>query len=154
MRIRNAAVLSIATLLVWAVLLTGIQAQNNKFQDDALVRIGTRVEDFLGEVGIDNADAALETLLTRSPLLKDSKKVSQLKDSIRREMQKYGAYMGVEQLKLEKVGRSIVRCVYLYHCQDFPVAWNFTFYRSEEEGEWALISLQFNVDYDKLPATL
>lgn len=153
MNVRKFAVLLIVFLLTWAMLYRGSQAQlnNNKLQEETLIRIGTRVEDFLSDVARDNVDDALDTLLARSPLLKDAKKVSQLKESVRREMPKYGVFMGVEQLKLERVGRSIVRCVYVYHCLDYPVAWNLTFYRSEEEGDWNLISLQFNVDYEKLP---
>lgn len=123
--------------------------------DEVLQRTGTRVEDFLRDVGRDEVDSGIETLLAGSPLLKpDSKRVHQLRETIRREIRKYGTFLGrVESLKLERVGRYMVRCVYLYHCQDYPVAWHFTFYKPEESGEWVVISLKFNVDYEKLPAT-
>lgn len=124
-------------------------------QDEALQRTGSRVEDFLRDVGRDEIDSAMETLLAGSPLLKpDSKRVHQLRETIRREIRKYGTFLGrVESLKLERVGRYMIRCVYLYHCQEYPVAWYFTFYKPEEGGEWVVISLKFNVEYEKLPAT-
>ena len=104
-------------------------------QDDVLQRTGSRVEDFLRDVGRDEIDTGIETLLSGSPLLKpDSKRVHQLRETIRRETRKYGTFLGrVESLKLERVGRYMVRCVYLY--------------------QWVVISLKFNVDYEKIPAT-
>ena len=154
MKMRSLIILSIAVALCWVFSSRGSQAQLNNaaLQDETLARVGGRVEDFLREIARDNVDEGIDDLLVRSPLLKDGKRVSQLKESIRREMQKYGVFMGVESLKLERVGRSIIRCVYLYHCQEFPVVWQATFYRAEEEGDWMLISLKFNVEYEKLPA--
>ena len=152
--VRNASLAAMVFVICWTFVHRATQAQisNTKLQDEALSRIAIRIDDFLGEIANDDIDTAIDSLLVRSPLQKDTKKVSLLKDGIRREIPKYGAYMGLEQLRLERVGRSLVRGVYLYQCLDYPVIWNFTFYRSEDEGGWRLISLQFSVDYGKLAA--
>lgn len=155
MKTRHLALLILAVGICWGILSRGSQAQLTlpKVQDETLVRIGLRVNDFLNDVSNDNLDEGLEKLLARSPLLKDSQRVAKLKESVQRATQKNGNFTRVEPLKLEKVGRSLVRCIYLYHAEDYPVAWSFVFYRSEDDGEWNVISTQFNVDYDKLPAT-
>lgn len=155
MKTRHVALLLLTGGICWSVMSRGGQAQLTlpKVQDETLVRIGLRVNDFLNDVSNDNLDEGLDKLLARGPLSKEQQRVSKLKESVQRLLQKNGNFTRVEPLKLEKVGRSLVRCIYLYHCEDYPIAWSFVFYRSEDDSEWNLISTQFNVDYEKLPAT-
>lgn len=122
--------------------------------DEVLRSLGTRVEEFLRDVEGENMRTSVETLLIGSPLLtSDQRRVRQLQDTIQHELPRYGTFVKVELLKVERIGTSIVRCVYLYHCKNYPVVWNFTFYKKEGKSEWVVIALKFDVDYDKLPAT-
>ena len=123
-------------------------------QDEVLRSLGTRVEEFLRDVEGADMRVSVETLLAGSPLVSsDMRRVRQLQDTIQRELPKYGTFQKVESLKIERIGTSIVRCVYLYHCKNYPVIWYFTFYKQAGKSDWVVIALKFDVDYDKLPAT-
>ena len=135
---------------IWGAKGGSAQLTGAKPVDEALQRLGRRVADFLDEVGTENLEDSVDALLHRSPLLRDTKRVTQLKESMRKELRKYGSYTGVELLKTERIGKSLVRCVCLYQCEDYPVIWDFTYYRSSEDEDWSLISVQFHVDYEKL----
>lgn len=122
--------------------------------DEVLRSLGSRVEEFLRDVEGANMPNSVETLLTGSPLLNgDLRRVRLLQDTIQRELPKYGAFLKVESLKIERIGNSMVRFVYLYHCKNYPVVWYFTFYKQPGKSDWVVIALKFDVDYDKLPAT-
>jgi len=152
MPVRTIAGSLLGAVLIWGLLYSGGAAQlaGTKPLDEDVNRISVRIQDFLAEVAKDNGPEGVDILLTRSPLLKDPKRVALLKESIRREMERYGVFLGMEPIQQDRIGRSVIHCTYLYHCLDFPVIWTFTFYRAEDEGDWALVSLQFHVDYDKL----
>lgn len=121
-------------------------------QDDEL-RLGQRTRAFLEAIAAGESDTALEELLVRSPLAKDEQRVTQLKQGLERGLQRYGKFLRVEGLRVERIGRSLMRCVYLYHCEEYPVVWTLVYYRPTEEGTWNLVSLKFDVDFDSLPAT-
>jgi hypothetical protein len=123
---------------------------NEPGQDESLSRLGRRINTFLVSIPKEELDEQFRLLLEGSPLNKDRKKLEQLLESIRRETQRYGSFREVEQVRLELRGQSVARGVYFYKCQDFPLVWEFTFYRSDADDEWALIALRFHVDYEKL----
>lgn len=132
----------------------GLAQQNDALlQDDAATQIDERLDTFFRDVGKGDVKPALEDLLQGSPLNGGSKRVTDLRDAIRRELPKYGSFLGAEQVKLERIGRSVIRCVYLYRAQDFPVVWHFTFYHPEGSKDWTVIALKFDVDYDRLPSS-
>ncbi len=155
MKPRNFLVLVIVAGLAASLLDRGGQAQLTLpgGKDDTLSRLGQRVGGFLEEIANDNVDEAVEQFLVRSPLLKDAARVARLKESIQRVSQQYGAFLKVEPVQLERAGRSLVRAVYLYECDDYPIVWSITFYRPDDEGDWSVISLQFHLDYDRVPTT-
>jgi len=144
----GALVLAVLLALGW----TGTQAQVNKdpISDDELELVGRRATVFLASIGKGQLDDELSSLLERSPLLKDSRKVQQLEDALRTELRRYGAFREVEKVRLERRSDSLIRGVYLYKCQDFPLVWEFTFYRPSPEEGWVVIALRFHIDYEKL----
>lgn len=147
---RTRAVLRPLLLAILAALPT---QQALSQDDDTLLRIELRARNFLEGISKANVEPAVDELLVRSPLLKDEPQVTQLKQGIRKGLDRYGKFLRIEKLKVSRIGRSVVRCVYLYHCQEYPVAWTFTFYRSDEEQPWNLISLRYGLEYDTLPST-
>lgn len=150
MRTRSLLLVVVVAGLCWMGLHRGGQAQLNSTKSPEESRIALRVDDFLNAVAEDRVEAAVDNLLKASPLLKDTKRVSRLKESIGQELPKYGNFVDAEPIKLEKVGRSLIRSTALYRGTDYPVVWHFTFYRPLDDGEWTLVALQFNVDYEKL----
>src|SRR5260370_24275097 len=98
MKTRHVALLVLAGGICWSVLSRGGQAQLTlpKVQDETLVRIGLRVNDFLNDVSNDNLDEGLEKLLARSPLLNDKPRVAKLKESVQRSLQKNGNFTRIE----------------------------------------------------------
>lgn len=137
-----------------------ITAQINNFQpaangplDDDLSQIGTRVATFLRELVNGRADEAVDDLLERSPLERDAEKLSQLKIQINQSEQQFGEFLRGEKLRLERLGGSMVRAVYVLHCRQFPVIWRMTFYRDEMTREWVLVALSYDTNYDDVPAT-
>lgn len=153
MRTRILCVLALVALGTVVASQRGGQAQlSDRADDEVVAPLNRRATDFLREVAKDDAEEGLRTLLTGSPLARDSSRVGLINDSIRREIPKYGIFLGAELLTAERIGKALVRITCLYHCENYPVVWNFVFYRAVEDGEWVVISLQYNVDYDQLPA--
>lgn len=138
-------------VLLWLATPSSSRAQG---QDEVSRTLSGRVEVFLRDVEGDEMRGSLDRLLTGSPLVAgDLSRVRKLQDLIQQELPKYGAFSRYEQLKIERIGTSLVRCVYLYHCKNYPVVWYFTFYKPAGKPDWVVIALKFDVDYDKLPAT-
>ena len=137
------------TLALW--LLTS--ASSSRAQDEAPPsEIRSRTQAFLEDVGAGDVDDAVDELLDEGPLARDAAHVAQLKQGIRRNAERYGTFLRAEAVRIERVGRSVVRCVYFYHCADYPVVWRLVFYRAEESGSWKVISVRYDLDYDALPA--
>ncbi len=134
---------------------TGGTANMNQLQpaaDKELANIDMRVSDFMAEVINRRADTAIDTLLMGSPLARDEKKLSQLKTQIKQGELRYGEYLRQEKMQLEWISISMIRSVRVMHCRRYPVIWRMTFYRSSPTGEWVLVSLKYDTNYDSLPA--
>ncbi len=122
-------------------------------EEESLVRLGLRTRTFLEQLAHRETDAGIDEFLSGSPLLKDADQVQRLREEIRGSLIRYGEFLRVEPLKIERVGQSLVRCLYLYHCEDYPVVWRVMFYRPNEDQPWVVIALKYDLDYDRLPAT-
>jgi len=120
--------------------------------DETLIRLGLRTRAFLEQLAEREVDDALDNLLTNSPLAHDEQQVAQLKSRVQRGLEQNGQFLRVEPVRVERIGTSMVRCIYLYHCRDFPIVWRLIYYRPTEELTWNVISLHFGLDYDSLPA--
>jgi hypothetical protein len=153
MRTRIFCVLAVVALAAIVISQRGSQAQlSDRASDEVVATLTRRATDFLREVAKDDVEEGLRTLLTDSPLARDSSRITLIHDSVRREIPRYGIFLGAESLAAERIGKALVRITCLYHCEDYPVIWNFVFYRAVEDGDWVVISLQYNVEYEKLPA--
>ena len=119
-------------------------------EDDTVNFLKLRTEKFLNGVGQGNVEASLDELLINSPLAKDAKKIVRLKEGLGDGLAAYGTFLEAEAIQAERVGKALVRCVYLYHCETFPVVWHLTYYRSSESEGWKLIELRYDLDYERL----
>ena len=127
-----------------------MQAGGNGALDDELAKANSRASAFLRDVVNGRTDEALNDLLIDSPLERDPEKLTQLTYG-QLEM-RFGEFLRGEKLTLDRIGGSMIRGVYLMHCQRFPIVWRLTFYRDDATGEWIVISLSYDTQYDKLPA--
>jgi hypothetical protein len=116
-------------------------------------QVTRRVEDFLRQIAAGDVDIGLKTLLASSPLARDGERIDRLKTSLPQTLQRYGTFIRTEKLRIERVGDSLVRCTWLYHASAYPVVWRITFYRGDSSatGEWTVIGLEFDTDYQRLP---
>jgi hypothetical protein len=96
-------------------------------------------------------DGALRGIIGNSPLKNRNDDISKLIDQAASLDERYGAYVGHEEVSARTVGRDLVFLRYLYKGERFPVVWYFTFYRSGNGGrEWMLIGLRFDSKVDAL----
>lgn len=129
-----------------------MQAGGNGPLDDDLAKANSRASVFLRDVVNGRTDEALNDLLIDSPLERDPEKLTQLNYEIGQLEMRFGEFLRGEKLILERIGGSMIRGVYLLHCQRFPIVWRITFYRDDATGDWVVISLSYDTQYDKLPA--
>ena len=54
----------------------------------------------------------------------------------------YGKIVGLEKIREEKIGKSIVRLVYILKSEQAPTVWEFYFYKPM--GNWFLANVIFN----------
>jgi len=70
---------------------------------------------------------------------------------------KYGAYRSFERVYAKRVGSDLIFMKYLYKCENFPVLWHITFYRTSTSGDvgpesrpWQVVSIRFDTDLEIL----
>jgi hypothetical protein len=125
--------------------------------NEELTALDARVAGFLEAVAGGQAQAAYSDLLSGSPLLEQEKALAELIDQTTKLSGngKYGAYRSHERIGLKTVGRDLVLLRYLYKCENYPVVWYFTFYRTSSAGaptapSWRAIAVRFDADLDLL----
>lgn len=124
--------------------------------DTELGKLDARINLFLEGVSGDDVQTAYQELLTGSQLLKQ-KALKNLIDKTT-ELKKYGKCHGFEQIAVKPVGEDLVLLKYLYKCEDFPVVWYFSFYRTpaaaptlpSEKGPWRVVTVRFDTELELL----
>ena len=126
-------------------------------EDKVLVAVDARVSQFLEGVSIGQAQSAYQELLAGSQLLKQSDALKALIEKTGALEKKYGRYRAFEQIAAKRVGNDLVLLKYLYKCENFPVVWYFTFYRTPspgeppaESGQWRVITVRFDTALELL----
>ncbi|OHB66091.1 MAG: hypothetical protein A2V70_06890 [Planctomycetes bacterium RBG_13_63_9] len=125
--------------------------------DPVLTALGDKIRTFLEGVSLTEAQSAYQELLAGSQLLKQEKALKALVDKTKELQTKYGRYRGFEQIGARRVGKDLVLFRYLYKCENFPVVWYFTFYRTPgpaeapaESSNWRVIAVRFDTDLERL----
>ncbi len=122
---------------------------------DELAALEARASRFLESVSLDQTQAAYDELLSGSPLVRQEKALKALVDKTEQLDDKYGKYRSFERLRTKPIGRDLVLIRHLYKCEDFPVVWYFTFYRTAAADQtggssWRVISVRFDTDLELL----
>jgi hypothetical protein len=120
-------------------------------------KVKARVGQFLDGVALGTTKTAYEQLLAGSPLGKQTEAVEDLVRKTDRLKEMYGPYYAFEPIASRRVGSDLILLRYLYKCQDFPVVFYFTFYRTpqrdaptEKSGNWRVIIVRFDTELELL----
>lgn len=150
---------------VQVVLILGlIVAEQVRAQEAAAVAehpdvslLHTQVVQFLEDVSLGRPEGAFQTLLTGSPLARQTEAVTKLIDETRDLERKFGKYRAFERISAKRIGNDLVLMKYLYKCDNYPVVWYLTFYRdfkrndaSPESDAWILIGIRFDTELELL----
>lgn len=118
-------------------------------------KLDARINLFLEGVSGDDAQSAYDELLKDSRLLQQKA----LKGLIEKtgELKKYGKCLGFEQIAVKPIGKDLVLMKYLYKCEDFPVVWYLSFYRTPAAAgaaptndTWRVITVRFDTELELL----
>jgi hypothetical protein len=149
MRSTSLFILFAAVLLSLAAHPLVIAQPGNSAEDDKEIKsLQDDAEDFLAGLAIDPAKA-YEALLGGGPLADHAEKM--LTDT--QALKKYGAFPGparIEHVGTRRIGKDVVLLRCLQKFERMPVAWHFTFYRAEPDGEFALITVRFDTEIELL----
>jgi hypothetical protein len=134
-------------------------AQEPADPDVDLVR--ARVENFLEGVSVGGrTQAAYQELLAGSWLLKQTKQLDALVTQTDQLAERYGPYRDFEPIAARRVGKDLILLRYLYKCEQFPVVFYFTFYRTprsdtpgETSNSWRVIIVRFDTELELLALT-
>jgi hypothetical protein len=151
---RSNILLAAAILLVFSGRLSAA-LDEPKEKDSVLSALDARATQFLEGISLGQSYSSLQDLLAGSQLLKQT---DALKDLVARTNDlenKYGKYRGFEQVSAKRVGNDLVLMRYLYKCENYPVVWHFTFYRTPNSGEtkngnWRVVAVRFDTDLEQL----
>lgn len=148
--------------LLIAIALLGLggiysRAQNANTTTDAVLQsLDNQADVFFNTISQGQVDDAFDALLIDSPVMKRSSAMTELKQRTKELEQRFGRYRSHEQIASRRIGQDVVILRYLYKCENFPVAWYFTFYRTPHPDQmpptssWKLITLRFDTQIEVL----
>lgn len=145
--------------LAAAVVAGGIVArgQNESPNDDAALEpLSLRLRNFLQDVSVGESTEAFDKLLAGGPLAGQSDAVDELVEKADRLEEKYGNCRGFEQIRVRRLGADVAVFTYLYKCEQLPVAWQFTLYRTATRpgaagaDGWHVVAVRFDTALESL----
>ena len=151
---------TIGLILLSTLLAAGRAASGQELaaaEDKVLVALDAHAAQFLEGVSMGQAQSAYQELLAGSQLLRQSDALKTLIEKTGGLEKKYGRYWGFEKIAAKRVGDDLVLLKYLYKCENFPVVWYFTFYRTPspaeppvESRQWRVITVRFDTELELL----
>jgi hypothetical protein len=138
-----------------ALAAAGAGAQEPAAESPELAILRGRVGVFFQELTNPaiGGDGAVRGIIGSSPLKNRNDDISKLIDQAAGLTERYGAYLGHEEVGVRQVGKDLVFLRYLYKGERYPVVWYFTFYRGGNGAlsrDWTLIGLRFDSKVDAL----
>jgi hypothetical protein len=106
-----------------------------------------KVEGFLTRLTAGDVDGAYQQLVEPPQTQEQKEIVETLKIRTSTALKMFTKPLGIEYVKEQRYGKSIVRVVYLIKYDRQPLIWEFYFYKPQ--AEWKLLDLRFS---DKLDA--
>lgn len=148
--LRNAA-LAIALSLCFV----SAQAQEPAVDSPDLALVRGKIATFFQNLTNKSigGDGAVRGIILNSPLKNRNDDISKLIDQAATLDERYGAYVGHEEVSVRTVGKDLIFLRYLYKGERFPVVWYFTFYRSANGNgnrDWTLIGMRFDSKVEAL----
>ncbi len=130
-------------------------------EDPVLGTLEIRIDSFLEGISAaesrEDYDKAYRELFSRGSLAKQEKALDGLIDKTEKIETKYGPCTGFERIAAKRIGEDLVLLRYLYKCEEFPVVWYFTFYRTNSsnetpsgKGPWRVITVRFDTELELL----
>lgn len=100
-------------------------------------------EAFLTQVGKGESDAALDTLFAGSGMAElKPQAITAMKSQVKVALGIYGKANGFERISEVDFSPSLKRTTYLQKFEQYPVMWEFYFYKSKDK--WAVNQIFFN----------
>jgi hypothetical protein len=97
-------------------------------------------ETFLQQVAKGEVDAAFENLPKGTILTSQPQKFELLVRQTKAAQGIYGAFLGLEQVRLKEYTPSVVRLTYVMKFEQFFLVWNLAFYRPKDRWETAAVA--------------
>ena len=119
-----------------------------------------RAETFFRTVIDGDTNKAFDALLDGSLIPSNQPEAAaHLRNQLETGLRVYGRPVGFDLLEEKAFGPSLVRCVYLFRLQKYPLVWQFFFYKGTDR--WLPVNVRFNdslapFDFDRptgAPAT-
>lgn len=102
-----------------------------------------RAEAFFRTVLDGDTGKAFDALMEGSLLpVSQPNAVSRLKGQLENGLRVYGRPVGYELLEEKSIGSSLVRCVYVFRLEKYPLFWEFFFYKGTDR--WLPVDVRFN----------
>lgn len=150
-RLALGVVLGLSLLAVPAA--TTAQRPGSEVRASDFAELGARVERFLERISEGRVEVAYDELLAESLILDDAEQMADLVEKTRGALGTlgdYGPFVGVERVRADSVGSSLVYLRYLYKTGRLPMVWYCTFYRPRLDADWTLVAVRFDTELEGL----
>lgn len=158
MIVKNGVAVGLCALAM--CLLDAATAPAQEPADPVVTALAARVSQFLEGVSLGSTQAAYQELLAGSILIQQAEAVEALVKKTEEIPGRYGRYREFEVIGARRVGKDLVLLKYLYKCENFPVVFYFTFYRTprsdvpaEKNNNWRVIIVRFDTKLELLGLT-
>ena len=102
-----------------------------------------RAETFFRTVIDGDTSKAFDALMDGSLIpTSQPNAVSHLRSQLETGLRVYGQPVGFDLLEEKPFGPSLVRCVYLFRLEKYPLTWQFFFYKGKDR--WLPVNVRFN----------
>jgi hypothetical protein len=139
----------IKKLSIIALLILLVSASTSYADDKTPIQMA---ETFFQTVEKGQISLAYDQLFVNSSIPTSKPQAVQLlKTQTQNALTLYGNILGVEKIHEEKIGKSIIRLVYVLKLDVVPTAWEFYFYKPK--NIWFLADITFNDQFNLLGST-
>lgn len=97
---------------------------------------------------------AVDNFVANSAMAQNERAKVKIVDGLKSIEPSFGGYSSYEPIGFKAVGADLVVFRYLYKCENYPIVWYFTYYRSRPKNadpatsEWKLIGFRFDTNLD------
>jgi hypothetical protein len=140
------------SLVVVSFARLALRGQESNRDDTQLER---QANSFFEGLMAGDQDAAFDKLLAGTQVATRTETIRDLKDKTDELEPRYGRYRGFERLETRRLGQDVVLLRYVLKCENYPVLWQFAFYRTASTSDttlprdnWKLISLKFDTQFE------